>query len=564
MNFDTVLEDLGEFGRWQQVVALALWLPSMAGGIHVLMFSFTGLEPKRFRCQIPGCDKDDFSFSDLANGTNEDIFPKTDDGGPDFCRFYLPSSIGFDNQSCGFEPPLSAQGQCGSSARFAFDDFEMDTTIVTEWDLVCDNAWQVSFVGSAYMLGLMIGSFVCGVLSDKYGRKLVIMFSIAASSLGSLAGAFMPEYWSFLLTRVVTAIGAEGVFLVPFTLSMEIVGGKETMSLLPWVTFKTLLANTITIPFALGEALVPVVALFIRDWVTLQWVISAALCLELLLWFVIPESPRWLIANGRLEEASLLIEKAAKRNGVKLPPLEHSPPPVATDHKDLAAETTTGQYGLKDLMHPSVRSITLVMFFCWPVVALVYFGLSMSMANLNGDLFTSFILSSLVEIPSYLFLVVMMDIWGRKPLFTFTLLLSGFSCIIAGTALSEGSAGRTALALAGKFGASAAFNISYMYTAELYPTCIRNTAIGSCSTIARVGAIAAPWVALYLPKVAPQWLPLVLFGGSATLGGLMALILPETLGSTLPDTFQDLEDIKKNNLKSIFTCVNPMKKRSTV
>ena len=55
------------------------------------------------------------------------------------------------------------------------------------------------------------------------------------------------------------------------------------------------------------------------------------------------------------------------------------------------------------------------------------------------------------------------------------LTVSGFSCIIAGTALPEGSTGRTALALAGKFGASAAFNISYMYTAELYPTCIRYT-----------------------------------------------------------------------------------------
>jgi hypothetical protein len=50
-------------------------------------------------------------------------------------------------------------------------------------------------------------------------------------------------YIVLFLCRVITAIGAEGVFLVPFTLSMEIVGGKQTMGLLPWVTFKTLLGT---------------------------------------------------------------------------------------------------------------------------------------------------------------------------------------------------------------------------------------------------------------------------------------------------------------------------------
>jgi hypothetical protein len=45
-----------------------------------------GLEPKRFRCQIPGCDKDDFRYSDLANATNDIIFPKNSDNTPDFCR----------------------------------------------------------------------------------------------------------------------------------------------------------------------------------------------------------------------------------------------------------------------------------------------------------------------------------------------------------------------------------------------------------------------------------------------------------------------------------------------
>ena len=40
-----------------------------------------------------------------------------------------------------------------------------------------------------------------------------------------------------------------------------------------------------------------------------------------------------------------------------------------------------------------------------------------------------------------------------------------------------------------------------MYTAEIYPTIVRNTAIGSCSMVARIGGIAAPYIALYLPKV---------------------------------------------------------------
>jgi hypothetical protein len=55
--------------------------------IKKLFYCFAGLEPKRYRCQIPICDKDDFQFSDLANDTNENIFPTTDDGGPDYCRF---------------------------------------------------------------------------------------------------------------------------------------------------------------------------------------------------------------------------------------------------------------------------------------------------------------------------------------------------------------------------------------------------------------------------------------------------------------------------------------------
>ena len=72
------------------------------------------------------------------------------------------------------------------------------------------------------------------------------------------------------------------------------------------------------------------------------------------------------------------------------------------------------------------------------------------------------------------------------------MLLSGVFCIGAGF-MDEGTA-RTVLALIGKFGASAAFSIVYLFTAELYPTEIRSTATGLCSMFARIGGIAAPQV----------------------------------------------------------------------
>ena len=102
-----------------------------------------------------------------------------------------------------------------------------------------------------------------------------------------------------------------------------------------------------------------------------------------------------------------------------------------------------------------------------------------------------------------------MDHSGRKPLFVSSMLLTGVFTLICAF-IEEGQL-KTLLALIGttrrrdydalidllslgKFGASASFSIIYMYTAELYPTEIRGTAMGLCSVLGRVGSIAAPQV----------------------------------------------------------------------
>ena len=100
--------------------------------------------------------------------------------------------------------------------------------------------------------------------------------------------------------------GAMGLFLVAYTMTVEMVGPK----------WKTFVGNATQIPFAIGEAIVSLIAMFCTDWKIFQIVSSVPAFALLLLYFVIPESPRWQISVGKTNEARKTIEKAAKFNKV--------------------------------------------------------------------------------------------------------------------------------------------------------------------------------------------------------------------------------------------------------
>ena len=93
------------------------------------------------------------------------------------------------------------------------------------------------------------------------------------------------------------------------------------------------------------------------------------------------------------------------------------------------------------------------------------------------------------------------------------------------------------LSLIGKFGASASFAIVYVYTAEMFPTVIRNQAVGTCSLVARIGGITS----LLLDLLKVYWLPAPVFimGVVATTAGALAVFFPETLGEKLPETMDE-------------------------
>ena len=76
MDYDRILTQLGEFGRWQRRNAALLWLPALAGGINIMIAAYAVMPPREYRCQND-CDGDNFNFT-FPGHNMSDLFPSFD------------------------------------------------------------------------------------------------------------------------------------------------------------------------------------------------------------------------------------------------------------------------------------------------------------------------------------------------------------------------------------------------------------------------------------------------------------------------------------------------------
>lgn len=100
--------------------------------------------------------------------------------------------------------------------------------------------------------------------------------------------------------------------------------------------------------------------------------------------------------------------------------------------------------------------------------------------------------------------------------------------------------------MVGKFCASASYAIIYLYSSELFPTSVRNSGMGTCSMMAKVGAIVvAPLFLSMGDSLNSTSFPFFVFGISGILGAATAVLLPETLNKNLPETVVEAERVNK-------------------
>lgn len=330
-----------------------------------------------------------------------------------------------------------------------------------------------------------------------------------------------------------------GAFLTIAVIGLETVGPSKRI----WT------GMFVQIFFAIGEMYLAFVAYLIRDWKWINLACALPCVIYLSYWWFIPESPRWLISKGRLDESKKILEKVAKVNRRHIPAHLYKP---STEKKKDEQDPHAKLWHI--LARPVLLKRTLILMFNWMIVSMTYYGVIMNSGNLAGDFYFNFFLMALAEIPGLLIGLFVLDKIGRRYSNSGSMLLGGFACICTIFTVVYGGKElqplTIVLAFIGKAGASAAFGIVYIFTAELLPTVVRNAAMGSCSCAARVGSMLAPYIAKSGELIGGKFgkaEPLLIFGILSVIAGLLLLLLPETYGQKLPDTMKEGEEFGRKS-----------------
>ncbi|XP_021120320.1 solute carrier family 22 member 12 isoform X3 [Heterocephalus glaber] len=197
---------------------------------------------------------------------------------------------------------------------------------------------------------------------------------------------------------------------------------------------------------------------------------------------------------------------------------------------------------LGTLFHmPGLRLRTWISMLCWFTFGFTFYGLVLDLQALgSSNIFLLQVLIGVVDIPTKMGTQLLLDRLGRRPTQASSLVLSGL-CILANTLVPhEMGPLCSALAVLGLGSLGAAFSCITVYSGELFPTVLRMTAVGLGQMAARGGAMLGPLVRLL--GIHNPWLPLLVYGVVPVLGGLAALLLPETQNLPLPDTLQDVQN----------------------
>eukprot|EP00111_Clytia_hemisphaerica_P008652 TCONS_00025298-protein len=400
------------------------------------------------------------------------------------------------------------------------------SSVVTEFNLVCKDAWLDALTGSIVFVGWGIGILTLGYLSDQYGRKKILYPAMLLTLLALMAHAFVTSIWQLLVVRFIMGFVYSGPALNHYILSTEIVGPNR----------RALASTLSSCAWPIGAFLMTIKAYYLNNWRHLALFSSVPYMFGLITCICVPESFRWLHVKGRTAEAEKILQKASNCNNTNF-------------INDLSLEKyqNSSQEKAKKVSYlvlfKSCKLFVMMISqaFIWFNSGMVYYALSWAFSDLGGNMYLNFVWSTLIELPGALISYFLLNFIGRKKTCIIIYLLTGLFCLVVTCIPESEKVARLVFGLLGKLMASAGFMSIYMWSSEIYPTCLRTQGMGINIVTSRAGAATSPFIKL-LNRIHPA-APFGLMTTTCFISMLLAFVLPETFRKptreTLDDIYQD-------------------------
>lgn len=390
-------------------------------------------------------------------------------------------------------------------------------------DLNVNTFWQGMIAASA-LIGIFFGSIIAGWLGGRFGRQKLYFVAPTLFILCSIFQFWVESGEMLFWARFLIGIGVGFEYTVAGSLYTEFLPKESRASRI----------SLLTVLWFFGAALAYVIGNIIlgmgieHAW---RYVLASPAILGFLLFLIrlgTPESPRWLLSKGRIEEAELIIKKVYGSNFS----IKNLPDQILEQKISLRNLVSSG-YGTR-LFFVSLTYVCSVA----PVFAVYTFVPKVLDAlHMTGEraVYGSILITILFWVGCVIATKLINNI-GRRPMMIHSFLWSGLALVGLG-AFSEGSQ----FLILACFGLYALFIggasiLQLVYPYELFPTQIRAAAVGIAVAFSRIGASIGIWLVPISMDVFGIGNTMYMMAGMTLVGWFVAIALaPETRGLSLAD-----------------------------
>ncbi|MHB0870359.1 MAG: MFS transporter [Chloroflexota bacterium] len=401
-------------------------------------------------------------------------------------------------------------------------------TLAREWGLGPD---QVAWMLSIGLLGMLVGAATSGTMADRWGRKTMFQATLLIFSIATGFCAVAWSYLSLVAARFLVGFGLGGELPIASTLVSEFSPAR-------WRGRMMVLLESF---WAYGWVMAALVAFFLIP--QYGWRIAFLIgALPAFYVFVLrrslPESPRFLLSQGRVAEAEEVISSVERSAGITPPEARLQAEKTEAPHPVESAFQRFGELWSR----PYLRR-TVMLWVLWFTIVYSYYGIFTWLPTLLTEggrgitrSFGYVLIITLAQIPGYFSAALLVDKAGRKWTLASYLFLTA-----VGAFFFRNAGGEAEVLFWGcfiSFFNLGAWGVVYTYTPEMYPTRVRATGTGWAAACGRGAGVLAP---LVVGQMLGSWgvgyeAIFLMFSAVLLLGAInVALLGEETKGKTLEE-----------------------------